>query len=284
MKISSIGVILANVCWFPRTHAADGGSDLRGNTYCEIVWGSDPNEATVSWNGTGGICPSSPGFYDLTSADIAQTHGSANTAILLWNGIREWTLDKFLVQEGAPGGKDSGGFEFYEYGSNIFPDGSGFIMRKQATLKITSDGAYEPSFVARYQTAYFVADKPVYELVAPDCSAVYTMQSMMIGRPGEWGVQGGSASLPMLAEDGIISPPEGWIYRTRVLEEDLYIYGVNGTTPVLQDDARNTYSSMDLPIDPSICPGRDERPGNGGKKSFRSPPNGGKKFGTNIIL
>ena len=39
----------------------------------------------------------------------------------------------------------------------------------------------------------------------------------------------------------------------RVLEEDLIITGVNGVTPVLQDDLSNSYSKHDSPIDESLC-------------------------------
>ena len=39
-----------------------------------------------------------------------------------------------------------------------------------------------------------------------------------------------------------------------VLTEDLVIEGINGSTPVLQDNLRNSYSQMDSGFDISICP------------------------------
>lgn len=223
----------------------------RGNTYCEVLWGNLASGAlTVSWNGTTGACPTSPGFYDLTEEDVRSVHGPDEAQIVFWNGIRQWTLDALVPQEQV----DADDIVYHSYG-NMFPDGSGLLMREAATLPTPIGGmrAYTSNYVARSVTAVWKSGTEVYELVAPNCTQIYTMQSFMYGRPGDWYVKGGEEVLPTLAEDRKIFPPEGWIYRTRILDADLVIEGFNGTTEVLGDDLKNSYSAHDA-VDMSICP------------------------------
>ena len=224
---------------------------LRGNTYCEILWGSITSGfLTVSWNGTGGVCPTNPGFYNVTEDDVRAIHGD-DAQIIVWNGVRQWMLDEFQGQEDTS--VSSVNDTFYTYG-DMFPDSGGFVMRKQATLPIASSAPYEENEVARNVTAVWKEGSTVYELVAPNCTRIYTMQSFMIGKPDDWYVDGGEGSLPYLFENGNISLPDGWAYRIGTLATDLVIKGVNGTTSVLQDDLRNSYSGHDMPFDTSICP------------------------------
>lgn len=236
----------------PEVQAAEmqtsDGVFSRGDTYCEILWGKPPH-FTVSWNGTGGYCPDSPGFYNITEADVQATHGADQAPGIIWNGIRVWTLDAFIPQEGGPSAPDRTEQTVYEYGS-MYPDGSGFIMLKQATVTVSGSFYDPPSPVVRFQTAFFKSGTKVYELVAPGCTNVYTMQSYMIGRPGSFAVQS-NEELETLGER--LNLPEGWTYRTRVLSDDLYIYGVNGTTPVLRDILGNSYSQHDSPLREGLC-------------------------------
>lgn len=44
--------------------------------------------------------------------------------------------------------------------------------------------------------------------------------------------------------DKKIDLPEGWKYRTRVLDEDLAIGAINGIARVTQDNLENTYNAM----------------------------------------
>ena len=238
---------------------------IRGSTYCEVIWAgplsspsNPPTTATVSWNGTGGACPSSPGFYNLTEADIQAVHGD-QADVVIWNGIRQWTLDYFIAQQNTTTSISSSndttgeqppqseGDVFYEYGKDIFPDGSGLIMRRQATLDISGGGIsspFTPRAVKRYQTAVWLSGSTVYELVAPNCSQIYVMQSFMMGRPDSWGIPNAS-DLALL--ESLLELPGGWSFRNRSLSEHLYIYGdpETGVTNVLQDNLRNSYSRMD---------------------------------------
>ena len=98
--------------------------------------------------------------------------------------------------------------------------------------------------MTRHATFTWKAGASVYELVAPNCTAIFTMQSFYIGHPGDYGVQS-EAELPTLASDGKINPPKGWVYRARTLQEDLIVEGVNGVTQVLSDEIGNSYSKLD---------------------------------------
>lgn len=197
------------------------------------------------------MCPANPGFYNVTEQDVRAVHGQQNATIIVWNGMRQWTVDALLPQENITGD----GEVFYEYGSDIFEDGSGLVMRQQARVQanILQSNPYRPNPVTRNVTAVWKADTTIYELVAPNCSAVYTMQSLFLGRPGNLGLSGGESDLATLETSGTISPPQGWEYRVRTLEEDLVIEGEDGVTKVVQDDVANTYSCHDMPLDPSVC-------------------------------
>ena len=222
-------------------------SSMLGGTYCEILWGAN-SEFTVSWNGTGGLCPDNPGFFNVTAQDVKEVHG--NDVNIIWNGMRAWTLDQFIPQQQAMENSSETSL-FYEYGS-MFPDGSGLLMRNQATLMLdpSTQGPYRANNVTRFQTALWKANTTVYELISTDCNEIYTMQSVFLGRPGTPGIE-----IEDLANlESTLSLPDGWIYRSRVLSEDLAIEGINGSTPVLQDNLRNSYSQMDSGFNPSICP------------------------------
>ena len=78
---------------------------------------------------------------------------------------------------------------------------------------------------------------------------------MYVGGPRGWGIAGGEEGLQSLARDGGLEVPEGWTFRSRVLEEDLVIEGSEGVTMVVSDEFRNVYSKHDGEVDPAICPG-----------------------------
>jgi len=177
--------------------------------------------------------------------------------------MRQWTLDYFLPQQELLQGGDEtavGNYSveeqderqdvFYEYGHDIFPDGSGLRMRQQATLELnTSTGVsglammpFTPRPVTRNVTAVWLKDTTVYELLSPDCTKIYVLQAIMLGRPGNWGIQ--LEDLPLL-EHNLTLPNDEWTFRRRILYEDLYIYGNDGVTMVLQDNLRNSYSAVD---------------------------------------
>ena len=82
---------------------------------------------------------------------------------------------------------------------------------------------------------FFDAGKPVFELVDPDGKA-YIMQAYCIGVDPAITLE----SLPELGEK--LSMPEGWTYRTRVLDEELVVDTSDHLATVLQDELENSYT------------------------------------------
>lgn len=230
----------------------------KGDQYCELFWG---NETLYAVMGNYSSCTKSPGFYDLEVEDIQAVHGEEAASEVAWNGIREWLVDGFRPQKGYELVEDR---TPYSYG-NMFPDGSGFEMVQIAEIDFSSftqpsdfvtvasftNQFYVDTYSERFLTAVYKTNETVYELVSKDCSSIYVMQSYYIGRPGEFSGLSDPSQLQNLGKR--LNLPSGWTYRTRVLENDLKIYGVNGTTTVMQDDMRNSYSAMDQPFDKALC-------------------------------
>jgi len=85
---------------------------------------------------------------------------------------------------------------------------------------------------------FFDAGRPVYELVNPDGLA-YVMQALCVGVDPSMD----EAGLPGLGDR--LSMPEGWSYRTRVLDEELVVDTTGKVATVLQDEFENSYTLPD---------------------------------------
>lgn len=80
------------------------------------------------------------------------------------------------------------------------------------------------------------------------------MQSIYLGRPGDWGAVQSEEELATIVEDGKLVLPQGWTYRVRVLNETVTVLGANDLVSVISDNVKNVYSRRDEPYDPSLCP------------------------------
>jgi hypothetical protein len=140
------------------------------------------------------------------------------------NGPRYWVLDGLgaKVQTIEPVIKDFGGI----------------TMRRLAEVDLGTNPAqvpYTERHVNRGAVFFFDAGKRVYELVKPDGTA-YVMQAYCVGVDSS------------LTEDGLMALadrlelPEGWIYRTRILDEELVVDTSDHAATVLQDELENTYT------------------------------------------
>ena len=157
----------------------------------------------------------------LDAATIA--HEMEATMVKL-NGPRHWVLDglgtKVAVVE------------------PVFRDFNGLTMRRIATLDLGGEfaaGPYTQRNVNRGAVFFFDAGKPVYELVDP-AGAAYVMQAYCIGVDPTLT----EASLPALGER--LALPEGWSFRTRVLDEELVVDTSATLATVVQDELENTYT------------------------------------------
>jgi hypothetical protein len=120
----------------------------------------------------------------------------------------------------------------------VLRDFNGLAMRRIATLSLGSNPAPQPyveRHVNRGAVFFFDAGKPVHELVNPQ-GAAYVMQAYCIGVD------------PSLTEDLLpalgerLSLPEGWTYRTRVLDDELVVDTSATIATVIQDELENTYT------------------------------------------
>ena len=115
---------------------------------------------------------------------------------------------------------------------------NGLDMRRIAVVHLGDDPVavpYTERHVNRGAVFFFDAGSPVYELVRPDGIA-YVMQARCVGVD------------PTLTEDDLptlgerLALPEGWTYRTRVLDEELIVDTTETVATVLQDELENTYT------------------------------------------
>ncbi|WP_441286847.1 hypothetical protein ACSRUE_31655 [Sorangium sp. KYC3313] len=198
---------------------------LRGSRYCEILLGDADlvaGSVTIDVYNTQGLneCPQAA----WAAVDEAEVKAETMADVVVLNGPRHWMIDSF---EGSkvldPEVRTLGGIE----------------MRKTGTLALALAEAagkakpYETRTVRRDTTWGYDAGKTVYELVDPE-GAVYDMQSYSVQE-----VQQDEASLAELGET--LTLPDGWAFRTRVLDEELEVEAVDGLAVVVQDELGNTY-------------------------------------------
>ena len=120
----------------------------------------------------------------------------------------------------------------------VFKDFNGIQMRRIATIPIGADfaaGPYTIRNVNRGAVFFFDAGKTVYELVDPDGRA-FVLQARCVGVDPDMTEE----SLATLGER--LALPEGWSYRTRVLDAELVVDTSATLATVVQDEFENTYT------------------------------------------
>ena len=157
----------------------------------------------------------------LNAEEIAKEMGAVFTKL---NGPRYWVLDGLGSKVAVV--------------DPVFKDFSGIQMRRIATIPIGADfaaGPYVARNVNRGAVFFFDAGKTVYELVDPDGRAL-VMQARCVGVDPNMTEE----SLATLGER--LALPEGWSYRTRVLETELVVDTSASLATVVQDEFENTYT------------------------------------------
>jgi hypothetical protein len=140
------------------------------------------------------------------------------------NGPRHWTLDGLGTK--------------VEVVEPILRDFGGLTTRRIAVVELGEDPGVTPyteNHVNRGAVFFFDAGKPVFELVDPEGTA-YVMQAYCLGVDPTLTLE----SLPTLGDR--LALPDGWAYRTRVLEEELVIDTSDHLATVLQDELENSYT------------------------------------------
>lgn len=198
-------------------------SDMRGVRYGEVLAVSAKGstfEAEVYGTQMLNDCPQEL-WETLDPAAIAEDLGAL---IVKLNGPRHWMLDG-LGQKTAPV-------------EPVFHDFSGLMMRRIAVVDLGDNPAvvpYTERYVNRGAIFFFDAGKPVYELINPE-GVAYVMQAYCIGVDPTLHAD----ALPSLGAR--LALPEGWTYRSRILDEELVVDTSATIATVLQDELENTYT------------------------------------------
>ena len=157
----------------------------------------------------------------LDPTAIASAMGAA---VVKLNGPRHWMIDglgqKIAILE------------------PVLRDFNGLTMRRIASVDLGQKPAtapYSERHVNRGAVFFFDAGRPVHELVNPD-GVAYVMQAYCIGVDPTLT----EATLSGLGER--LSLPQGWSFRTRILDEELIVDTTATVATVVQDELENTYT------------------------------------------
>lgn len=197
---------------------------LRGVRYCEVLIAESSGRrvAIDVYNSIGlGDCPQAE--WDKLDEKALRSALGADKVTL--NGPRYWTIDRL-----------SGTTKLLDPTPRAL---GGIPMRLAGRLELTlgeiarAGKPYNVQRVHRTTTWIFSKGKLVYELVAPD-GRVFAMQSFSVQR-----VPQTEASLAELG--AALHPPEGWAFRSRMLEADLEVKAVDDVAEIIRDERENTY-------------------------------------------
>jgi hypothetical protein len=165
-------------------------------------------------------CPQD--LWETLNADaITKDMGAVFTKL---NGPRYWQLDGLGSKVAVV--------------DPVFRNFNGIQMLRIATIPMGADfaaGPYVMRNVNRGAVFFFDAGKTVYELVDPDGRAL-VMQARCIGVDPNMTEE----SLATLGDR--LALPEGWLYRSRVLQDELVIDTSATLATVVQDEFENTYT------------------------------------------
>lgn len=197
--------------------------NMRGVRYGEVLavfLRDDKFQAEVYGTQMLNDCPEEL-WSTLVADDIAREMGALFVKL---NGPRHWMLDG-LGTKVAPV-------------SPVMREFNGLMTRRIAVVDLGANPRsvpYSEREVDRGAMFYFDAGKPVYELVRPD-GVAYVMQARCIGVD------------PAMTEESLatlgsrLALPNGWAYRTRILDAELVVDTTTHVATVLQDEFENTYT------------------------------------------
>ena len=198
-------------------------SDMRGVRYGEVLAvmvRGEKFEADVYGTQMINDCPAE--LWDtLDAAEIAKDMGAMFVKL---NGPRHWMLDGLGTK-----------VAFVE---PVMREFNGLMMRRIATVDLgdtPSTVPYQERYVNRGAVFFFDAGSVIYELVEPQGKA-YVMQAYCIGVDPTLNQE----KLGELASR--LALPEGWTFRSRVLDEELIVDTTDHEATVVQDELENTYT------------------------------------------
>jgi len=197
--------------------------DVRGVRYGEViaVFQRDGRfEAEVFGTQFLNDCPQDQ-WDGLDAGALAEEMGAL---VVKLNGPRRWVLDGMGIKVNAM--------------EPVLREFNGLLMRRLAVIDLGDNPRtfpYSEVKVDRGAVFFFDAGRPVYELVNPD-GKTYVMQALCIGVD------------PTMNEDSLVmlgdrlEMPDGWSYRSRILDEELVVDTTATIATVLQDEFENSYT------------------------------------------
>ena len=198
-------------------------TNQRGTRYGEVLAVlSDGEQFTAHVYGTQLLndCPREL-WGSLDPPSIARELGALHVKL---NGPRYWVLDA-LGSKGTPI-------------EPVLREFNGLRMRRIAVLELGTNPAqvpYTARTVDRRVAMYFDAGSVVYELIDPDGLA-YVMQAYCTG------VDAALNEIALADLGDRLALPQGWNFRTRVLDQELIVDTSKSPATVLQDELENTYT------------------------------------------
>ena len=198
-------------------------TDHRGTRYGEVLaaYLSDEGiQAHVYGTQMINDCPQE--LWDKLDAEAIKDELDA--VLVKLNGPRYWVLDG-LGSKAQPI-------------EPVVRDFGGIMMRRIAVVNLGADPTqtpYSDRHVDRRAVFFFDAGKRVYELVNHE-GLVYVMQARCVGVDPEMSEEA------LLTLGDRLALPEGWTYRTRILDEELVVDTSDHVATVLQDEYENTYT------------------------------------------
>lgn len=184
--------------------------NLRDVRYCEVIPLTQQGETVTSWIYNTlclNLCPEDD-WNKLTEEEATQEYSSVdpNTIDAKKNGPRYWVMDQL---DGS--GSSTGTGKTFTFGD--------IKMELRGTLEGEDPvgSPWIPKQVRRDTVYTYKAGSMVYQLTTPQ--GVFTMQSYSQQVDHGLTIQ----QLPDLQTSGKITPPTGWTYSARTLEEDLVL-------------------------------------------------------------
>lgn len=204
----------------------DASAPMRGQRYCEVLalHLADGSATADVWNSWPlGPCPQAR-WAALDPKELAKQQ---DVPLVVLNGPRYWLMDR-IAKVG-------------DVGSLPKDDFGGIPMYRQASVGIgpVADAAtpYVAHEVDRKTTFTFDAGRRVFELV-DDRGDTWVMQSWS----QEEDPKLAEADLPGLGDR--LELPDGWSYRSLVLDRPLEVVTTTQAARVLKDDLGNSYSAL----------------------------------------
>jgi haloalkane dehalogenase len=225
--------LAAQVVQFMQANPIPATGPFFNRRYCEILLVLEASAVLQAqvYNSLGlNDCPQP--LWDALDLNAIATEREALLAIK--NGPRYWVLDRIAPLNNEDTMPIDGFGDTATFG--------GIDMRLVAVVELTSgaSGENEPYVVNEVQRSTvftFVAGRRVFELEDPD-GGVYVMQSMSQVIDPELQLY------ELVSLDEVLDLPDGWIFRTRVLQEELELVA-DGLARVVTDDLLNTYQKVE---------------------------------------